>query len=188
MTRMAITALLALIALAAGAGIGLLITKPQMAAKQTEIDSLSSELEQLRAKSDQQEKTSAAEINGVRNQLARAENEKSRINTELIRTKSELVRLENALKQFAAPEAAPAPTAIPAAAASPQIPAAVPASNTALKAAAGEYVVKEGDSFWKIASEQLGSGARYQQVIDLNPQIDPKRPLAVGTKLKLPQK
>lgn len=30
------------------------------------------------------------------------------------------------------------------------------------------YTVQRGDSLWKIASEQLGSGARYREIMDLN--------------------
>ncbi len=33
------------------------------------------------------------------------------------------------------------------------------------------YTVKQGDSFWRIASEQLGSGARFREIQGLNPGI-----------------
>jgi nucleoid-associated protein YgaU len=49
-------------------------------------------------------------------------------------------------------------------------------------------VIKEGDSFWKIAASQLGSGARYKEIIELNPHISPDKPLVIGTKIRIPAK
>ena len=82
-------------------------------------------------------------------------------------------------------EETPPPAAAQPASA-PQPAPARPQTAAAPQAPAGEYTVKEGDSFWKIAASQLGNGARYQEIIDLNPQIDPKKPLNIGMKLKLP--
>ena len=42
-------------------------------------------------------------------------------------------------------------------------PAATP--NTTM------YTVKENDTLWKIASEQLGSGARYNEIVELNKDV-----------------
>lgn len=51
-----------------------------------------------------------------------------------------------------------------------------------------EYIVKEGDNLWKIARKQLGNGARYKEILALNPDITKDKPLAVGSKLTLPAK
>ncbi len=49
------------------------------------------------------------------------------------------------------------------------------------------YVVREGDSLWRIAAEQLGSGSRYSEIADLNADIlDDEDSLAVGMRLKMP--
>jgi nucleoid-associated protein YgaU len=51
----------------------------------------------------------------------------------------------------------------------------------------GWYVVLEGDSLWRIAAEQLGSGSRYSEIADLNADIlDDEDSLAVGMRLKMP--
>lgn len=51
------------------------------------------------------------------------------------------------------------------------------------------YIVKEGDSLWKIAAAQLGNGNRYTEIIDLNKNaLKDEDYLAVGMRLKLPQK
>jgi len=49
------------------------------------------------------------------------------------------------------------------------------------------YVVQEGDSLWRIAAEQLGSGSRYSEIAGLNADIlDDEDSLAVGMRLKMP--
>ncbi len=49
------------------------------------------------------------------------------------------------------------------------------------------YIVKESDSLWQIADEHLGSGERYNEIVQLNKSIlkNPEA-LAIGIKLKLP--
>jgi len=49
------------------------------------------------------------------------------------------------------------------------------------------YIVQEGDSLWRIAAEQLGSGSRYSEIAGLNADIlDDEDSLAVGMRLKMP--
>ncbi len=51
------------------------------------------------------------------------------------------------------------------------------------------YVVQDGDSLWKIAASQLGSGARYEEIAKLNAEIlKNKDSLDVGMRLRLPAK
>ena len=38
----------------------------------------------------------------------------------------------------------------------------------AAPAAAADYTVQRGDSLWKIARAQLGSGSRYPEIMELN--------------------
>ena len=50
-----------------------------------------------------------------------------------------------------------------------------------------QYIVKESDSLWQIATEQLGNGNRYEEIIELNKSvITDADKLAIGMKLKLP--
>lgn len=49
------------------------------------------------------------------------------------------------------------------------------------------YVVREGDSLWRIASEQLGQGSRYAEIAKLNAgSLDDEDDLVVGMHLKIP--
>ncbi len=47
------------------------------------------------------------------------------------------------------------------------------------------YVVKRGDTFWRIAQRQLGDGRRWPLIKKANPGINPKR-LKRGTVLRIP--
>jgi nucleoid-associated protein YgaU len=51
------------------------------------------------------------------------------------------------------------------------------------------YVVREGDSLWRIAAEQLGNGDRYPEMSKLNTDIlEDEDTLEVGMKLRLPER
>lgn len=50
-----------------------------------------------------------------------------------------------------------------------------------------QYVVREGDSLWLIAAEQLGNGSRYTEISKLNADVlEDEDSLAVGMRLRLP--
>ena len=49
------------------------------------------------------------------------------------------------------------------------------------------YVVRDGDSLWKIAAEQLGTGSRYSEISKLNADIlDDEDYVVAGMRLKIP--
>lgn len=51
------------------------------------------------------------------------------------------------------------------------------------------YVVKEGDSLWKIAATQLGDGNRYREIVKMNSNIlSSEDDIAIGMQLKMPAK
>jgi nucleoid-associated protein YgaU len=51
------------------------------------------------------------------------------------------------------------------------------------------YVVQDGDNLWKIATNQLGSGARCEEIAKLNADIlKSKETLDVGMRIRLPAK
>jgi len=50
-----------------------------------------------------------------------------------------------------------------------------------------QYVVREGDSLWRIAVEQLGDGTRYEEINELNADIvEDEDYLTVGMHLRIP--
>jgi nucleoid-associated protein YgaU len=66
-------------------------------------------------------------------------------------------------------------------------------ANTSKPAATAKsgsvYVVKEGDSLWKIAASQLGDGNRYKDIVKMNSDIlSSEDDIAVGMQLKMPAK
>lgn len=59
----------------------------------------------------------------------------------------------------------------------------------ALKNSTQVYIVQEGDSLWRIAETQLGSGSRYQEIIEANRDIiSDEESISVGLRLKIPAK
>ncbi len=49
------------------------------------------------------------------------------------------------------------------------------------------YVVREGDTLWRIAAGHLGDGRRYREIVELNAGLIPdENSLAVGTRLTMP--
>jgi len=52
-----------------------------------------------------------------------------------------------------------------------------------------KYVVREGDSLWSIAAEQLGNGSRYKEISKLNANVlKDENDLTVGMRLSLPDR
>ncbi|WP_378624638.1 tetratricopeptide repeat protein [Nitratireductor sp. GCM10026969] len=62
-----------------------------------------------------------------------------------------------------------------------------PADEDAEAAAAELYTVQPGQTLWSIATEELGDGSRYHDILELNPVLggDPNR-IRPGLELKLP--
>ncbi|SFT94942.1 tetratricopeptide repeat protein [Mesorhizobium sp. YR577] len=87
----------------------------------------------------------------------------------------------------AAPAVAPAPA--PEAEKKSDTPAATPQSSPVEKISAtpAAYKVQRGQSLWSIANEVLGNGGRYQEILNLNPELrgDPGR-IVPGQQLILP--
>jgi len=55
------------------------------------------------------------------------------------------------------------------------------------KAKGVQYVVREGDTLWDIAGEQLGNGSRYKEISKLNADVlKDENDLTVGMQLSLP--
>lgn len=48
------------------------------------------------------------------------------------------------------------------------------------------YVVKDGDSLWKIAKSQLGNGNRYDEIVELNKKLSKNSAIQPGVKIVLP--
>lgn len=54
---------------------------------------------------------------------------------------------------------------------------------------ANQYIVRQGDSLWSIAGEQLGNGSRYKEISKLNADVlKDENDLTVGMRLSLPDR
>ena len=59
------------------------------------------------------------------------------------------------------------------------------AQPAAKPAAGGSYTIRAGDTLSEIAMRELGTTARWRELVELNPGLDPAR-LHVGTRIRLP--
>jgi nucleoid-associated protein YgaU len=87
-----------------------------------------------------------------------------------------------------APAVAPAAAAdkkVAAAPAKPDAPAATPVA--AASGTARSHLVKDGESLWKIAKQELGSGARWNEIYTANRDVlSSPEALHTGQKLRIP--
>lgn len=174
-----------IVGIAVGVGIGFFVTKPKLNESRKTIDELLTQIETSKSESESALQKASVEIARSKSDLSRSQAQVSQLNTELVRLRTELAKAQNELKSQTAPvESAPTVS-------TPVNPAvAVPTPQRAGVATpsgpVAEYTIKDGDSLWKIAEQQLGNGMRYKEILLLNPNITEKQTLVVGTKLKLP--
>lgn len=64
-------------------------------------------------------------------------------------------------------------------------PQLIPAQNSEITAGASTYEVKEGDSLWKIAEEELGDGFKWQEIQKENNLTTDV--VEIGQTLKIPE-
>ena len=164
-----------LVGIGIGVGTGMLISKPKIDKGQKEID-------QLRAQMQISKTDSEERIQRAATKIARNENELTRTKNLLIRTDAELKKVRAELQKIEVPTA-PATDAT-----QPTVVITTPTGtgDTASTTRTIDYTIKDGDSFWKIAQEQLGDGLRYTEILKLNPDIPENQSLTIGMKIKIP--
>ena len=185
--------LVGIVGLGAGIGAGFLVNKPKLEQSKAAYADLQTKMEAAEKTGAEQLQMVNADKARLTTELARANTELNRFKTEYVRAGTELARVSAELKMLkesilSQTEVVEAVAVTPAAAAAPATSSA--SSTTAAKTpvVAGEYTIKDGDNLWKIAAAELGSGVRYKEIIAVNPGIDEKTTLAVGSKIKLPAK
>ncbi|MEU9044532.1 LysM peptidoglycan-binding domain-containing protein, partial [Kitasatospora sp. NPDC048343] len=88
---------------------------------------------------------------------------------------------------FASPQPASAAPVVATSPAATTAPASVPAPTAAPDAWAGPvHHVVAGDTLWDLAQHYLTNGARWQEIADLNPQVNTADLLQPGMVLRLP--
>ena len=156
--------IISLFGLGIGVGSGVLITKSKVDKNKAIIADLQSRMQKSEMISQERIQNADAKI--------------VRLNSELTQAKTELEQVKNRGGEVAITN--------PAENTGVKDMAAVAMDNTQ-STATTVYIVKDGDSFWKIAASQLGDANRYKEIIKLNPNISTNdKNLAVGMKLKMP--
>ena len=152
-----------LVGVGIGTGIGMLISKPKIEEQKKQVD--------LLAKQMQTEKAESEEV------IAKAASEIARNKKLLTQTMADLATANQRLKAMTStlPE-------------STEPVVVITTQNNEVETAVStvDYTVKEGDSFWKIAEEQLDNGDRYKEILRVNPNLTENQTLVIGTKIKIP--
>jgi nucleoid-associated protein YgaU len=172
-----------------GIAAGVLIAKPKLDESRKSIETLAMEIQKSKAESEEVIQKASAEMAKLRAELMRANSAATQYKNDLTRAAMEIDRLKTMPQGSDEAQAAPesVKTQVSPGAVSTS-PAAAPAASPAGKIPTVEYVIKEGDSFWVIAANQLGSGIRYKEILALNPQYKEDSTLVVGSKIKIPAK
>jgi nucleoid-associated protein YgaU len=160
-----------------GVGIGMTVSKSKVNASKMEIEDLQAQMEASEAESEKTIQKDVEKITQLNNTLAGNQAIMNQLKTDLTRTRAELAQLKSQNQ----PVVTTPPTDTVAESVS-RPPSTVSSATTP----STEYIVKDGDSLWKIAEQQLGDGMRYKEILLLNPNISEKQTLVVGTKLKIP--
>ena len=164
-----------LVAAAVGIGIGMLISKPKIANSQKQLDQIAAQMQTSKAESEETIQRASAEI-------ARKEDELRRAKAMLVQMDAQLKKASAELQEIKTGDISP-DTTQPIVIQTPTGTAAAAAATDTV-----DYVIKEGDSLWKVAEQKLGNGLRYAEILKLNPDISENAPLAVGRKIKIPAK
>lgn len=163
-----------LVGIGIGTGIGMLISKPKIDEQKKEIDLLVKQMQTAKAESEETIQRAAATI-------ARNERELKRAQSLLAQTMAEMTKVNEQLKSME--------TRSPENVADTTEPVVVITTQNNTPEATGpsaSYTVKDGDSLWKIAQEQLGDGNRYKEILKLNPGLSEDQTLKVGMSIKIP--
>jgi nucleoid-associated protein YgaU len=157
-----------LVGVGIGTGVGMLISKPRIDEKKKEIDLLVTQMQTAKTDSDKTIQLHKSELMRMKNMLMQT-------TTKLADINAELKEIENRTPE--SPATSEPEVVITTPSDTNRTPSTVPTTD---------YIIEDGDSFWKIAQEELGDGNRYTEILDLNPDISENQTLIIGTKIKIP--
>lgn len=168
-----------LLGVGVGVGAGILISKPKIDEREKEIDQLVTQLQTAKVDSE-------AIIQKAEDEVARNKKELTRTKDMLLQTAAQLTNAKREIKTLKS--RIPSPPAPPSDVTEPEVVVTTPENTgrTVSTAGATDYIVEDGDSFWKIAQEQLGDGTRYKEILELNPDYSENQTLPVGIRIKIP--
>ena len=134
-----------------------------------------------KAESEEAIQEAATKIARTENELKRMNDMNKQIIMKLGLAQTELDKLKS---QTTVPAAATPDSTEPEVVITTPTPGAT--GRTAPPAGTTDYIVEDGDSFWKIAQEQLGDGTRYKEILELNPGFSEDQALIIGKTIKIP--
>lgn len=193
MSKRLVMGIVLLAGLGGGYGAGYLMLQPKLDASQAVVDNLTATVEEAELQSGETLKKAGEQIAKAKADSERSRTNAIRVNTELRKVKLDNQRLKAILAQAMEKKKEPvSATPEPTIQRTGAKPATIAAANSkpakATDIATKEYTVRNGDSLWKIAANELGNGIRFEEILELNPPMTKDSKLNIGTKLKLPAK
>jgi LysM repeat protein len=155
-----------LIAVAIGTGVGVLISKPKIDKQKEEIE----RIKRAKVQSEEAIKRATEKIVRYEKEIARTENVLKETMAELAKASQQLTTMTSPVSESS----------------EPVVVITTQSDRLGTEMPTVDYTVKEGDSLWKIAQEQLGNGDRYKEILRVNPGLSEDQTLDIGTKIKIP--
>lgn len=165
-----------LVGVGIGTGAGMLISKPKIDEQKKQIDQLVTQMQTTKTESEGIIQRAATQIAGKESELKRNKELLMQMTAQLSMAKAELNKIKSQ---------SPEPSITSPGTTEPEVVITTP-TGTAATTATVDYTIQDGDSFWKIAEQQLGDGLRYTEILNLNPDISENQTLVIGTKIKIP--
>ena len=167
-----------LVGIAIGTGVGMLITKPEIDKQKKEVDQLVTQMQVAKADSEETIQRAATEIARNKNELKRTKDLLMQVTAQLAKANAELKAIKSPTPESSTSLGTTEPEVV--------ITTPRDTDRTASTMLTTDYIIEDGDSFWKIAQEQLGDGNRYTEILELNPAISEDQTLNIGMKIKIP--
>ena len=178
-----INIIILLVGLAGGIVLGFLMTQQKIKSANKTIG----ELEAQQAQMETDFNAANKKMSRMESELTKSRNNVMRKNTELLKAQTENAKFRNLFQQLQEDgRIKPATAAQTTTTTTPSRTTTRTTSTT--PAGAKEYTIKDGDSLWKIAANELDNGIRYKEILELNPGMDENSKLTVDTKIKIPAK
>ena len=175
-----------LVGLVIGMGVGTLTSKAKIDEQKEVVEKQKGEISRLETQMQTEKTDSEGIIRKAETEIAQNKNELARMKSLVTLTTTQLAKANAELREIKSRNQE-SPTISPEVT-EPVVVITTPSRDAGTASTTGtiDYTIEDGDSFWKIAQEQLGDGLRYKEILKLNPDMSENQALIIGTIIKIP--